>query len=298
MIQKFIFIIYFVILRIYSKIHEYLLMRKIKNGTLKIPKTLSIILDGNRRYAKLMGYSYEQVYELGAQKVKDICDFCKELGIKNCVVWAVSKDNFKRPNKQMDSLLEVLGQYFDLNSGKVQMKRENFKLNFLGDLTFLPEKYQYLSSIFKHAEEETKNNSGVQLTTAICYDGREQFVDSINKILSTKNTIPNSNSNSNSSPVFLPSLRVDQGINDQMLTVQDVDDASVLKKLNIPSIDIVVRTGGNHYLSNFLSWETGRSTIFFADEGFPISSRLTFLLAISKWNYDSLQSLTSQTSNS
>lgn len=213
-------------------------------------KHIAIIMDGNRRFGKKNQISASTAYESGANKIKEVCSWVKELNISFLTLFAFSSENWKR-NKEEISILTTLLETF-LDRETQNLINDRIKVKIIGDTSI------YKQSIVKkiqYLEEKTKNFSDFTLLIALNYGGRAEIINAINKILQSK--------------------------------VQNIDE-SVFKEYlytkDIPDPDLLIRTGGNHRLSNFLIWQTCYTEIFFTNTLWPEFSKSNLLEGIEFFN--------------
>ena len=215
------------------------LIEKINKDNL--PKHLAIIMDGNGRWAKQKGLLRAFGHENGTKSVRLTVETCAKLGIKNLTLYAFSTENWNRPKLEVDTLMKLL-----ISSLKNQLQTlldNNIRLNSIGNLEMLPKSAQKeLLDVIK----KTEKNSRMVLTLALSYGSREEIISAIKKISDkVKNNI-----------ISLDSI--DESIINQHLYTQ-----------NLPDVDLLIRTSGEHRISNFLLWQIAYAELYFTDVLWP-----------------------------
>lgn len=196
---------------------------------------LAIIMDGNGRYGKKVYGNRSLGHKDGANKLHDICKWCKELSVKYLTVYAFSTENWKRSKEEVNFLMTLFEDMFKKYIN--ESKDENIKINVLGETSVFNKKLQ---DLIKKAKEITSNNSSLTLNIALNYGGRDEITRAVKKIVENKITDINENTIS-----------------------------SYLDTKEIPDVDLMIRTGGEYRLSNFLLWQLSYSELFFTDTLFP-----------------------------
>jgi len=199
-----------------------------------IPRHIAIIMDGNGRWAKARGKIRTQGHKVGAETLKTIVRAADTLGIKAITAYAFSTENWKRPVTEVHFIMELLSRY--LSSEIEEFKENNVQVRFMGSRQGLPE---VVKTKMDHAIEETKNDTGIILNLAINYGGQAEILHAVRSIA--------------------------QQVADGSLKIEDID-ASVfennLYSQGLPSPDLLIRTGGDLRVSNFLLWQIAYSEIW------------------------------------
>jgi len=192
-------------------------------------------MDGNGRWANQINKPRVFGHEKGAQTAKKIINECVKRGIPYLTLYTFSKENWSRPEKEIDALMALLSTM--LKSEIENMSRNNIRFNIVGKLEDLPEKTRewVLSTI-----EKTKNNTGLVLTLALSYGGRQEIVDALNMMIKSEVKI----------------------INEEIIK-------NHLYCPEMPDPDMIIRTGGEYRLSNFLLWQSAYSEIYVCDKYWP-----------------------------
>lgn len=206
-----------------------------------LPKHLAIIMDGNGRWAKQKGMLRAFGHESGTKAVRETVETCAKLGIENLTLYAFSTENWNRPKLEVDTLMKLL-----ISSLKAELKtlqNNNIRLNSIGNLESLP------SSVKKELQDvidKTKENTRMSLTLALSYGSREEIVNAVRKISDkVKNNI-------------ISSADIDESIINQHLYTH-----------NLPDVDLVIRTSGEHRISNFLLWQIAYAEFYFTEVLWP-----------------------------
>ena len=206
-----------------------------------LPKHLAIIMDGNGRWAKKKGYLRALGHESGTKSVREVVETCAKLGIENLTLYAFSTENWNRPKLEVKLLMNIL-----INSLQDELKTlndNNIRLNSIGNLSLLPKSAQ---KKLQEVIETTKNNSRMVLTLALSYGSREELINVVKNISNkVKNNIISIDS-------------IDESIINQHLYTQD-----------LPDVDLLIRTSGEHRISNFLLWQIAYAELYFTDILWP-----------------------------
>ncbi|MEM7816856.1 MAG: polyprenyl diphosphate synthase [Candidatus Aenigmatarchaeota archaeon] len=212
------------------------------------PVHIGIIPDGNRRFGEKYNLSLAKAYELGINKLKDVLEWSRELGIKIVTVWSFSTENINRSLKErvaFFSLIEKKAKEALKNSGIVD---ERVEIKIIGNLKILPSS---LVRILKKMEEKTKDNKPYRLNIAIGYGGRQEILDACNKLIRSG------------------IRKVDENIFRKFLYLNDTPDP-----------DLIIRTSGEYRLSGFLPWHSAYSELVFLKPLWPELTKDDFVNAI------------------
>ena len=196
---------------------------------------LAIIMDGNGRGANQKNQQRVFGHEKGAQTAKKIIDDCVKRGIPHLTLYTFSKENWSRPKHEVDTLMILLSKM--LKNETENMLRNNIRFNIVGKTGDLPLKTRdWVSSTL----EKTKNNTGLVLTLALSYGGRQEIVDAVNSLIKSEVKI----------------------INEEILK-------NHLYCPEMPDPDMIIRTGGEYRLSNFLLWQSAYAEIYICNKNWP-----------------------------
>jgi len=205
---------------------------------MKIPYHLAIIIDGNRRWAKKKGLSSLSGHKKGLDNIQRIGDWAKKRGVKILTLYAFSTENWKRAKREVKYLMRLLEQALsEKNIKKFQQK--GIKLQVIGQKERLTKSLQ---GKIERAEELTKNNKEGILNLAISYGGRPEIIQAIKNIIKKK----------------IPINRITENIVNKNLWTKD-----------LPEPDFIIRTGGEQRLSNFLTWQSVYSELYFTKKYWP-----------------------------
>lgn len=206
-----------------------------------IPKHLAIIMDGNGRWAKQKGFLRTLGHESGSKSVKKIIQECLDLGVEYLTLYAFSTENWNRPKLEVDTLMRVL-----INSLKKELKtmqEGNIKMNAIGNLEKLPKNAQkQLCDVL----DKTKENTKMTLTLALSYGSREELVNVVKKI--------------------------SDKVKNNIISIDSIDDSIINEHLythNLPDVDLLIRTSGEHRISNFLLWQIAYAELYFTEVLWP-----------------------------
>ena len=206
-----------------------------------LPIHIAIIMDGNGRWAKQKGMLRVFGHENGTKSVRETIEACAELGIKNLTLYAFSTENWKRPKREVQTLMKLLVK--SLKKEIKTLQDNSIKLSAIGCLKDLPEK------AFKELEfvkEKTQNNTNMTLTLALSYGSREELVNVVKEL----------------------SLKVKNNI----ISPQSIDESIINKHLytqDLPDVDLLIRTSGEQRISNFLLWQIAYAELYFTDVLWP-----------------------------
>ena len=205
-------------------------------------------MDGNGRWAELRGLPRIEGHRRGVERVEEVIETAREIGIKALTLYAFSLENWKRPMSEVKTLMMILEFYLNRELPEFMAKDVVFKT--IGDIQRLPEEIRVL---IREVEEKTASNKGLILITALSYSGRDEILRAMKKILSS-------------------------GIRPEELTEEVF--ASYLDIADLPEPDLIIRTSGEMRISNFLLWQGAYSELYFTDTLWPDFTKEEFLLAI------------------
>jgi len=207
----------------------------------KLPNHLAIIMDGNGRWAKQKGFLRAFGHENVTKSVKVTVETCAKLGIENLTLYAFSTENWNRPKLEVDTLMKLL--ISSLKKEEETLMKNNIRLNAIGNLTTLPKNvYKELHEVI----DKTKNNTRMTLTLALSYGSREEIIQVVKNI---SNKVKNN---------IISESAIDESIINQHLYTH-----------NLPDVDLVIRTSGEHRISNFLLWQIAYAEFYFTDVLWP-----------------------------
>lgn len=191
---------------------------------------IAFIMDGNGRWAQKRGKPREYGHKYGAETFRKITEYCGDIGIKAVTVYAFSSENWKRPAKEVNSIMKLLDKYLDECLKK--FSDHNIRIKFIGDMSPFDAKFRKkIDSI-----EELTKDRGLLLNIALNYGARPEIVNAVNRIL-----------------------------NDGLGSVDETVFEKYLYTSHCTDPDLIVRTGGEYRLSNFLLWQAAYSELYFTD---------------------------------
>ncbi len=219
-------------------------------NTKSLPVHIAIIMDGNGRWARKRGLPRTEGHKEGVKTVKRIVKCASDTGIKYLTLYAFSTENWKRSKEEVNFLLrlfaDVIYNYLD------ELKRNNVKLKFLGDIEGLP---YFLRKVISYSEKATKNGLGLTLNIAVNYGGRREIIQAVKKICK-------------------------EGVCD----INEENFSNYLYTAGQPDPDIIIRTSGEKRLSNFLLYQSSYSELFFTDTLWPDFTEEEFLKIIKEYS--------------
>ena len=206
-----------------------------------LPQHIAIIMDGNGRWAKKQGMLRAFGHENGAKSVKVTVETCARLGVKNLTLYAFSTENWNRPKLEIDTLMKLL-----VSSLRKELKSlidNNIRLSTIGNTDKLPKSIQ---KELLEVIEKTKENTRMTLTIALSYGSREELISAVKKITSK--------------------------VKNNIILIDAIDKAIINEHLytqNLPDVDLLIRTSGEHRISNFLLWQIAYAELYFTDVLWP-----------------------------
>jgi len=198
-----------------------------------VPQHVAMIMDGNGRWAKERGMARVQGHNAGMKALKEIVKHSDVLGVKYLTVYAFSTENWKRPAEEVSGIFRLLVKYVE--SEIAELNENNVRVNILGDWSIIPEASR---QAVKTALATTENNTGLVFNIALNYGGRAEILRAA-KALAEK-------------------------VRDGEMAAEDIDEAVFSDSLytaGMPDPDLIIRTGGEYRLSNFLTWQSAYSEL-------------------------------------
>ena len=223
---------------------------------MNVPQHIAIILDGNGRWAKKKGMPRNYGHMEGAKTVERICEDAYNLGVKYLTVYAFSTENWKRPQAEVDALMNLLRSY--MKNCLKRAEKNNMRVRVIGDKTALaPDLQERIAEL----EEATKNYDGLCFQIALNYGSRDEMIRSMRRLC--------------------------QDCIDGKVDVNGIDEAvfeQYLDTADIPDPDLMIRTSGEQRLSNYLLWQLAYSEFYFTDVLWPDFSKEYLEKAIEYYN--------------
>lgn len=202
-----------------------------------IVQHIAIIMDGNRRWAHEHKLPSATGHKKGVSSLREITRACDDFGIKYLTVYAFSTENWKRSKEEVDFLMDLVA--ITLKNELEEMDKEGVKISFIGEKDRLS---KTLQQVIFNAETKTLNNKGVNLQIALNYGARDEIKNALKNIIT-------------------------KGYKPEDITCELISEN--LYTCNIPDPDILIRTGGEKRLSNYLLWQIAYSEVIVVDEFWP-----------------------------
>ena len=206
-----------------------------------LPVHLAVIMDGNGRWAKQRGKRRIFGHENGVNAVRQTVENSAKIGIKYLTLYTFSTENWNRPKLEVDTLMRLLVS--SLKKELDTFMSNNIRLNTIGEIESLPKKaYRELHEVI----EKTKNNNHMTLTLALSYGSRQEMIKSIKQISSK--------------------------VKNNIISIENIDETIINTHLythDLPDVDLLIRTSGEHRISNFLLWQIAYAELYFVDVYWP-----------------------------
>ncbi len=222
-----------------------------------IPLHIAVIMDGNGRWAKSRGLPRTAGHKKGAESIRCLLNACRDYGVRYLTVYAFSSENWQRPDSEIADLMQLLQHYLHQ---ELQTLHENkVRLRFIGNSARLSDE---IRAQLQEAAELTKKNSEFNFTIAISYGARDEITRAVRKIVE-KHLEP--------SEIHETSEITEQTI------------SAALDTEGLPDPDLLIRTGGEKRLSNFLLWQSVYTELYFTDILWPDFDKKDFMAAINDY---------------
>lgn len=214
----------------------------------RLPLHVAIIMDGNGRWARQRNLPRTEGHKAGTESVKEVVEACARLGVKYLTLYAFSKENWRRPAEEVNTLWNLL---FDYLTGQKQILLENdLKLKVIGDKKGIP---YLVRRELNSVERQTRNNRRMTIVLALNYGGRQEIIEAVKKMLKRK-------------------IKPEE-IDEQMFS-------RYLDTAGLPDPDLLIRTSGEMRLSNFLLWQCAYSELYITPVLWPDFRRAHLFEAI------------------
>jgi short-chain Z-isoprenyl diphosphate synthase len=237
-------------------VYERRLEARIRSGPL--PRHIGIIMDGNRRFARLAGVDVHRGHDVGAGKAHEVLDWCLQLGIPHVTLWGFSSDNKGRTPDEVAHLHRLFAQQARKLAEDGRLHENGVRVRVIGDTSdFSAEAQEALRAI----EDRTSAYDGMHLNLALGYGGREEIVAAVRDLLVSR-------------------AREHADLHE---VAEELDAAAIGEHLwtaGLPDPDFVIRTSGEERLSGFLLWQSAYAEFYFCDAFWPDFRRLDFLRAL------------------
>ncbi|MGN0767304.1 MAG: isoprenyl transferase [Christensenellales bacterium] len=217
-----------------------------------IPRHVAIIMDGNGRWATKRGLPRSAGHRAGMEALRDLITASSELGIEALTLYAFSTENWKRPRDEVGTLFSLVVEYFNREISELHEK--GVRIRVLGDMSRVPQKAR---AALMRAEDMTHDNRGLKLNLAINYGARAELVRAARALA--------------------------EDVSNGGMAPDAIDEAAVSSRLYTsgqPDVDLLIRTGGEMRLSNFLLYQSAYAELLFTDTLFPDFDKAHYLDAI------------------
>lgn len=207
----------------------------------KVPQHIAIIMDGNGRWAKQQGENRIYGHYEGVNSVRDVVEAAGEVGVKYITLYAFSTENWNRPKEEVDALMELLVS--TISAETPQLNKKNVRLQAIGNLNSLP--IACLQEL-NESVELTANNTGLTLVLALSYSSKWELISAVKQIA--------------------------KDAKDGQLNIEDITEKHIEQYLctkHIPDPELMIRTSGEHRISNFLLWQLAYAEFYFTDKLWP-----------------------------
>lgn len=214
---------------------------KEKIDTSRLPQHIAIIMDGNGRWAKAQGKHRIFGHKNGVKAVREATEGCAEIGVKHLTLYAFSTENWNRPKMEVSALMELL--FMTIGKEIKTLQKNNIRLNAIGHIHNLPESNR---KALTEVIEATKNNTRMTLTLALSYGSREELSEAAKKI----------------------AIDYKEG----KISLDEINQEKISEHLythNIPDPELMIRTSGEHRISNFLLWQLAYTELYFTEKFWP-----------------------------
>lgn len=237
-----------------ERVYEYYLARECKH----IPRHIAIIQDGNRRFAKKKGIATSSGHRAGADRTEDVLEWAQMLGIRHITLYTFSTENFNRSDEEIQNLFALFKEKLRRISLDERVHRYGIRIQMIGDRDLLPDD---LRGAVEQAEAATAHYDNFYLNMALAYGGRNEMLQATAKVLEDVRT---------------------EKISPDDITPDLFEDNLYGKKVSLPPVDLIIRTGNECRTSNFLPWLANghESAVYFCAPYWPMFRKLDLLRAI------------------
>ncbi|MEX1255514.1 MAG: polyprenyl diphosphate synthase [Dehalococcoidia bacterium] len=238
-------------------IYNRVLEQNLRRGPL--PRHVGVILDGNRRFARKMGYDdVSEGHRAGFRKIDELLEWCLEMEIPVVTLWLLSDNNFRRTQAEVSNLLSIIEAKIVQLTYAPSTYTRKYRIRVLGRLDHLPASTRVA---IREAEERTRDHDGPMVNLAVDYGGREEIVDAIHRLIQHRTR------EGDALPAIVSALTAD-------------NIGSHLYTADLPDPDLIIRTSGEVRLSGFLLWQSAHSEFYFCDANWPEFRKVDFLRAL------------------
>ncbi|MGB0652740.1 MAG: polyprenyl diphosphate synthase [Thermoplasmatota archaeon] len=223
-----------------------------------VPHHVGIIMDGNRRFAQVLGLQDVGLgHVAGQERLENVLDWCLEADVRVLTVYAFSTENFQRADPERELLMELFEHNFRKMGDDPRVHKNGIRVRVIGQLDLLPESVQEAAA---HVMQATAGYDAYHFNVAVAYGGRQEIVDAVQQIA--------------------------REVRAGELRAADITDETIAKRLytgDLPDPDFIIRTSGEERVSNFLLWQLAYAELYFADVNWPSLDKLEFLRAIDEY---------------
>ncbi|MBQ6372593.1 MAG: isoprenyl transferase [Oscillospiraceae bacterium] len=205
-----------------------------------IPRHVAIIMDGNGRWAKRRGLPRTAGHAVGSENFRKIATYCKNIGMDYLTVYAFSTENWKRPAEEVSAIMKLLKKYLD--EAVATMARDRIRMKVFGNTEALPEE---LRELVARTDEISAGYEGFQANICLNYGGRDEIITAARRYAED-----------------LAAGRTDGELTEDLFS-------SYLYSAGIPDPELIIRTGGEQRISNFLLWQCAYSEFYYTDTFWP-----------------------------
>lgn len=218
----------------------------------RLPEHIAIIMDGNGRWAKAQGLDRSYGHKKGVDTVRTITEAASELGIKYLTLYTFSTENWNRPQEEIDALMSLMVMAIERETP--DLIKNNVRLQAIGNIARMPE---VVRQRLNKCISDTAAGTGVTLVLALSYSSRWEIVEAVKKIATS--------------------------VKDGEISIESINEDTISKSLttaSIPDPDLLIRTGGEERISNFLMWQISYSELYFTPEYWPDFNKESLCKAI------------------
>lgn len=232
---------------------------KIENTELKMPEHIAVIMDGNGRWASKRGMPRVAGHNAGMKSVEEIVRTCSDEGVKYLTVYAFSTENWKRPAEEVSGIFNIMVLY--IRKKIRELNENNVRIRALGEWQQIPES---AAKSMQYAMDQTKDNTGLVFNVCVNYGSRREIAKAVSSM-----------------------IRDYQAGEKEMPPAEEIDESlinSYLFTADLPDPDLIIRTGGEKRISNFLLWQCAYSEFIFSDVLWPDFGREELLECVREFN--------------
>jgi len=218
-----------------------------------VPRHVGVMLDGNRRWARANGFDTQDGHQAGADKIKDLLQWCEDAGVEVVTLWLLSTDNLSRSKKEIVPLLKIIETAVSDLAAEAR-----WRLHPIGALDLLPVE---TAQSLKASAEATREVQGLHVNVAVGYGGRQEIADAVRAMLHEHSDL--------GTPLDLIA---------ESVSIEEIEAHLYTK--GQPDPDLVIRTSGEQRLGGFLLWQSAKSEFYFCEAYWPDFRHVDFLRAL------------------